>query len=66
MKSIVEIADQYHEFEKGDDGYVMWHPCSIISGGMTSKQLRELADELDRRNEKWDKEVNDYFDKQKE
>ena len=61
MRSIIEIADERKEFVTGDDGYVMYWPNKQFGGGLSAHNLRELADELDRRNADWDKEIEDYF-----
>ena len=43
-----------------DDGFVYYWPDKN-GGYYTSYQLRAIADELDRRNEKWESETNEYF-----
>jgi hypothetical protein len=49
-----------HSFTAGDDGFVMWFPVPN-RGGFTAHNLREIADELDRRNAAWSAVVDDYF-----
>lgn len=44
-----------------DDGYLYFWPVKN-EGAYSAHDLREIADELDRRNEPWDKQVNEYFD----
>lgn len=48
--SIVEIADARKEFVQDVDGYICWWPDGSPNGHLSSSDLRELADELDRIN----------------
>ena len=45
-----------------EDGFVYF--WASREGAVDSQQLRQIADELDKRNEKWAKQINEYFDKQ--
>lgn len=46
----------------GDDGYYVYWPTGN-GGSLSSHNLRVIADELDRRNAKHDRQVKEYFDK---
>jgi hypothetical protein len=59
MKDIITIADDLKEFVALEDGFVYWWPSS--QGAISSHDLRALADELDRRNEAWQTQLNDFF-----
>ena len=54
-KRIEIMANGRGEFTTMDDGYVYWFPSK--GGGLDAVTLRALADILDQRNEKWDKQV---------
>lgn len=43
-----------------DDGFYVYWPSS--SGYLNEFQLRIIADELERLNEDWNKQLNEYFD----
>lgn len=53
-KSLLNKAYQRKDIDKLDDGYFYFFNDS---GAITAAQLREIADELDRRNADWDKQV---------
>jgi hypothetical protein len=59
MKDIIKMADDLKEFVTMEDGFVYWWPSS--QGTISSHDLRTLADELDRRNEVWQIQLNDFF-----
>jgi 4-alpha-glucanotransferase len=59
MKDIIAMADDLKEFVTLEDGFVYWWPSS--QGTISSHDLRTLADELDRRNEAWQTQLNEYF-----
>jgi len=44
-----------------EDGFVYWWPEGL-GGFVAAHNLRKLADELDKRNAVWNKNINDYFD----
>lgn len=62
-----ETLDVFHEngvkmgeFLRGDDGYYDWWPEYPSRGGsLPAYFLRNLADELDRLNEPWNKQVEE-------
>lgn len=58
MKSIIEVVQI--DIVAGDDGYYVFWPHKT-TGAYTSRDLREIADELDLKNKKWDKQVRKYF-----
>ena len=60
VKRILERANTEGDIVRGDDGYYVYWPRR--TGAYPAYHLRALADELDRRNEVWDKELNEYFD----
>lgn len=63
IQKIIAHHEEREEFVKDVDGYIYWWPDGG-NGHLASVHLRILADELDRRNAEWDKQVNEYFDKQ--
>jgi len=58
---IIKVSDERKEFVTDVDGFVYWWPDNSPNGHLASHHLRWLADELDRRNEKWQKYIDDYF-----
>lgn len=58
---ILKVAKD--DFVRGDDGYWIFWPTDY-RGGYPAYMLHTIADELDRLNKDWDKEINEYFDKQ--
>jgi len=61
--SIIETADHRKEFFRDVDGYVYWWPDGSPNGCLAAHHLRELADELDKRNKEWDGIVNKHFER---
>lgn len=59
-KTIIKIADQKKEFVTDVDGFIYWWPEGR-NGHLAACHLRAIADELDKRNEKWQKEIDDFF-----
>lgn len=55
------MADKTNEFVVGDDGFVMYWPSGFAGGGFSAWMLRELADEIDRRNAAWQADLDNYF-----
>lgn len=47
------------DFVTFEDGYVYFWPTG--NGGFEAHQLREIADELDRRNADWDAKVRELL-----
>lgn len=60
--TLLRKIDLDGEFVTGDDGYVCFWPTGN-KGAFLAHHLRAIAVELDRRNEVWDKEVDEYFEK---
>lgn len=59
---IIEVAEKHKEFVTLEDGFVYYWPSK--GGALTPYHLRTLADELDRRNEAWQKQIEEFFEKQ--
>ena len=64
MLNIVKKADELGEFITLSDGFVYWWPDRKVLCAISSHELRELADELDRRSAKWEKRIDEYFEGQ--
>lgn len=56
-KRTIQLSDKLKEFYLDVDGYVYWWPDGSHHGHLASHHLRWLADELDRRNKKWDDQI---------
>lgn len=54
-KRMIELAHERGDFYVEADGYYYWEPKG--SGCLGAKHLRWLADELDKLNAAWDREV---------
>lgn len=54
---VIQTIDDRKEFVKDQDGVVYWWPEGSTNGYLASYHLRWLADELDKRNEPWQKEI---------
>lgn len=54
---VISISTQREEFVTFEDGYCHWWPAGSQNGALSSWHLRVLADELDRRNLRWDRQV---------
>lgn len=59
---IVAVSQERGDFVTDTDGFVYYWPKEAGRGHLSAWHLRVLADELDRRNEPWQKEINDYFE----
>jgi hypothetical protein len=53
---LLKIASERGEFAELEDGYVHWFPSA--GGAISAWEAREIANELDRRNQVWDAVVN--------
>lgn len=60
LSRIVEVADKENEFVTLEDGFVYYWP-KLLDGCLAAHELRELADELDKRNKEWNDNINEYF-----
>lgn len=54
---LVAMVEQWNEFITLVDGYVYYWPNPERAGALSACNLRMIAEELDRRNDKWDHEV---------
>jgi len=54
---VIKTSDDHGEFVTDVDGFVYWWPEGSTKGHLASYHLRWLADELDKRNEEWQKQV---------
>lgn len=59
MSRIIQLADERGEFVYLEDGFLYYEPKGF--GVISAHNLRELADELDKRNAKWQEEIDEYF-----
>ncbi len=60
MSRIIEKIDAADEWITLDDGFLYYDPRPCL-GALSAANLREIADELDRRNAAWAKQIDDYF-----
>lgn len=63
-KRLIAICDERKDIIAGDDGFFIFWPARITGGALTADNLRTIADELDRRNAPWQKEIDEYFAKE--
>lgn len=54
---LVAMVEQWKEFITLVDGYVYYWPNPQRAGALSACNLRMIAEELDRRNEAWNREV---------
>jgi len=52
---LIEKLDEREEFGPLEDGYIYWFPSG--QGAVCPWELRTIADELDKRNDTWHKQV---------
>lgn len=65
QERIIRLACEKEEFVTEVDGFVYYWPSREWGGAYSSHVLRILADELDRRNEAWSAEIDEYFSQEK-
>ncbi len=58
---VLSIAKKREEFITDVDGFLYWWPNGSKHGHLSSDHLRILADELDKKNAPWVKQIDDYF-----
>jgi len=58
---VLRMSRERGDFVSGDDGYWVWWPTGRSVGAVTAIELRVLAEELDRLNADWDKEIDAFF-----
>ena len=63
-QKIIKAADSRSEFVTDVDGFVYWYPLRD-NGNLSAAQLRVLADELDKRNKRWQQDIDNYFESNK-
>ena len=54
---VVRMSTERGDFVMGEDGYYVFWPTGSNRGALTPRDLRILADELDRLNAPWDEIV---------
>lgn len=57
-RRIVTLLEDRQEFITDDDGYVYFWPDGYKFGHFSANTLRGIADELDIRNEEWERELD--------
>jgi hypothetical protein len=62
MKNLDQIMS---DITVSDDGYYVYWPRNSGKGWLTSQILKTIAAELDRRNAAWNKEISEYFEKER-
>ena len=60
-QKIIKAADSRSEFVTDVDGFVYWYPMRD-NGHLSAAQLRVLASELDKRNKRWQQDIDNYFE----
>lgn len=69
--SITTVKEVYFKekllghFIMAQDGYYLFYPKNISSGGWSSNYLKMIENELNKLNSKLEKEIDDYFYQQK-
>jgi hypothetical protein len=58
-EKLIQIAIERKEFTYLEDGFLYWFPSN--KGGVSSWQLRAIADYLDEKNKQWEKQISEYF-----
>jgi hypothetical protein len=58
--NIIRMADERREFIQLEDGFIYWVPTEN-KGAFAPYILRILAQEIDRRNAPWQKQIDEYF-----
>jgi hypothetical protein len=53
------LAKIHKEIEPLEDGFFYYFPDK--AGGLSSHVLRLIADELDKKNESWERQIAEYF-----
>ena len=62
ISRIIQVAEERGVFVTLEDGFVYYWPFGPrVGGAISARELRQLADELDRRNEAWNNQINEYF-----
>lgn len=61
-EDILRKVEERKEICTLEDGFMYYFPST--QGGLSASVLRIIADELDRMNADWQKQIDEYFDKQ--
>lgn len=56
---LLSHAEERGEFDYLEDGFVYYFPAG--GGAISAHHLRWIADELDSRNEDWQRQIDEYF-----
>ena len=59
MGDIIKKIDKRGEFVYLEDGFLYYAPEG--KGCISAHELRTIADELDKRNKAWEKQIDEYF-----
>ena len=59
MGDIIKMIDKRGEFVYLEDGFLYYAPEG--KGCISAHELRTIADELDKRNKEWEKQIDEYF-----
>lgn len=58
---VLEVIRTRGDIISSEDGFKVYWPLNPV-GFLSAEALRIIADELDRLNEPWQKQINEYFD----
>lgn len=62
MTDIFQMALDRNEIMTDMDGFYKYWPITNRVGCLTAENLRAIADGLDKMNEPWQKQLDEYFD----
>jgi hypothetical protein len=60
---VISVSRERGDFVQDVDGFFYFWPEEATEGYFSPHHLRWLADELDKLNEPWQKEIDDYHEK---
>jgi hypothetical protein len=58
---VLDLVAERREIVAGDDGYYVYWPDGYKHGALTARDLRLIADHLDRHNGALDHQLDEYF-----
>jgi hypothetical protein len=58
---IIQMSEERGDFVTAEDEFVYFWPQRETLGMFAAYELRVLADELDKRNEAWNKNIEEYY-----
>lgn len=64
-QALIQQLHERGEISTSDDGYFYYWPAAKFGGCISARQLRVIADHLDKLNAEWDSQIKDYFDGRK-